>query len=96
MKIMGAALRVKQGGKVKRKSWADAYLWMVTMRVKVQNEMGTPAAIKDENGNEAPVREIILIKTPTGQGPWTPQPEDLFAEDWEEVQVDAAVVPIKG
>lgn len=101
MKIVGAAMRLQQGYKVFRKDWKDAYLWMVTMNVKALvkpvgdgsegpadgpgQSAEDPKGIHDESGNEVAERRIILIKTPTGQGPWTPQPEDLMAEDWEEV-----------
>lgn len=92
MKIMGAATRLAQGAKVKRKEWKDAYLWMVTVRAKLlkaQEPGEVPVdAVHDEGGELVEMRKVILIKTPTGQGPWTPQPEDLFAEDWHEVEVE--------
>ncbi len=82
MKIAGAVMRLEQDYKVKRHGWKDAFLWLTTVKLKFLG--GEMENINDEDGQKVTERKVILIKTPTGQGPWTPQPEDLTAEDWEE------------
>lgn len=78
--IGGAILSLKNGKRVKRASWRDAWLALV----KQQTGLGWATGIN--RGTEFHTSsDIIAISTPDGMAsPWSPTHEDLLATDWKE------------
>ena len=71
---------VNHGFKLRRPKWPEGtYIWVVNARVQVVDHQ-VPT-------EEMPEKKFILLKTPERQAPWSPDPDDVIAPDWEELPV---------
>lgn len=79
---------LKNGVKVKRNAWRDAYLWLKPGTTIKEEWCKDPIlkGIVHDNGGEAKALGTICLKTANGDimTGWTPSQEDMLADDWEE------------
>ena len=83
---------LENGGFVTRKIWKDTFLWM-KQKADVKSEYCKDQILKmiaDANGGTVKAEQTICIynanerKVITG---WTPQQNDMAADDWKEVYI---------
>lgn len=84
---------LKNGGFVARDGWGDSFLWL-KQRADVKSEWCKDPILKmiaDANGGSVSAEQTICKYDANNKkivSGWSPQQEDLAADDWEEIRVD--------